>query len=217
MIRSQTTVGRPGASRLLPAMLAMLTVLMVGCAQTPKTGTHGGDASRAGEGGGYLAEGPTVHLEDARNPEFASPLEALAQARRERDEAIARADELERELEAAVRRAQRFEENGDALRHAAVDAEGALERERAVQREMASALADLRIRTVELEQELFRLKVRRLTSLEAELAEFERAKETDDTNGDSTSDDSDAGESTPEIRTRPRIGPPTVPGESGRP
>ncbi len=136
--------------------LGSMLVLLGGCATTP-SGDAEGDTLAGGEG--YLGEGPTVHLEDARNDKFASPLEKLVDTTR-------RLEDAQESIAAMQARIDKLEDEGRYLQKTRVDlesslmsAEEELARERTVQSQMAKTLARLRIRTVELEEELFHLKV----------------------------------------------------------
>jgi hypothetical protein len=145
-----------------PCLLALLAALLAwGCAG-PATREDTGlveipslEEPQAGDG--YLEQGPTVHLQDAKNERYASPLQALEKRNRELEEARQTIHALENRILALEARNQEIESDRAEMEGELSNTREAMDREARVQKEMAETLARLRIRTVQLEQELFHL------------------------------------------------------------
>lgn len=148
-----------------PAVLFILLVTMTallagGCSSTPKKTNKKNKAVKVkSDGDGYLAGGPTVHLADTANREFATPLEALSATNQRLAAALERIRVLEEQNRKLDEERRYLEKARLDLESSLTEAELTLDREREIQSRMAQTLADLRIKTVELEQEVFGLKV----------------------------------------------------------
>lgn len=148
-------VRRTHERALTVAMAWLVTLLLV-------TACSSGPSKKKADGDGYLEQGPTVELGGLDgNP--ASPLEALAMTRQKLTASEGQLVELEE-------RFRRLKEERDYLEKARLDLESslteseqALEHEREVQGRLAAVVTDLRIRNVKLEQQVFELKVDRIT------------------------------------------------------
>jgi len=103
--------------RILPLELTLAALLASGCASTTAPVQEDSPASEAapsGSGDGYLAAGPTAHLQDARNDRYQSPLLALRDRSRELEEARATIQSLEeRVLELQEERSTLAGKNAD--------------------------------------------------------------------------------------------------------